>query len=229
MVFERLGLIPRRAERRAHPGAPALARAVLIGEEPLGAPPTARVAEVPARELTVTLLDVKPPVWRRLVVPESMSLRELHAVLQTAMGWQDAHLHLFRVAEVLYGDVEDFPGEPGDEEATTVGDIAVRSAEFGYEYDFGDGWEHRVQVGERTVASDTPHCLDGARACPPEDCGGPPGYQRLLQVLADPADPEHAELKEWLRGPVDPEAFDVAAVNDLLELYDRHTRQRRRR
>ncbi|WP_222271907.1 plasmid pRiA4b ORF-3 family protein [Modestobacter marinus] len=229
MVFERLGLITSRARRRAHPNAPALSRAVLIGDEPLDLPKSDGVVEASARELTVTLLDVQPPVWRRLVVPESMSLRELHAVLQTVMGWQDAHLHLFRVQGVQYGDAEDFPGQLGDEEATTVGDVANRSVEFSYDYDFGDGWEHRLRVGERTSAPDTPHCLDGAGACPPEDCGGAPGYQRLLQALADPGDPEHAELTEWISGPFDPEAFDVSATNDLLELYDRHTRQRRRR
>jgi hypothetical protein len=151
-------------------------------------------------------------------------------VLQTAMGWQDAHLHMFEVGGIRYGDVEDFPDPLGDEDTFTVGDAAAVTSSFGYDYDFGDGWEHDVRIGERlpSVGLGSPRCLDGARACPPEDCGGPPGYEHLLEVLADPAHPERAETVEWLRGEFDPEAFDAAATDEVLELYDRHTRQRLR-
>jgi len=226
MVFDRLGLVPHRWGAQVPPSAAVLARAVLHGDE--RREPVPPPAETPLRELTVTLLDVEPPVERRIVVPESLSLRELHAVLQTAIGWQDAHLHLFRVGEVQYGDVDDFPGELGDEGTTAVGEVAEQCSDFGYEYDFGDGWKHRIDVGARTTGPDVPRCLAGARACPPEDCGGVPGYERLLTVLADPGDPEHAELTEWLGAPFDPAAFDVAAVDYLLALNDRHLRQRRR-
>jgi hypothetical protein len=230
-VFDRLGLLTRGRRPGNTAAAVALARAALLGGEggvPL--PLASKTRDGVAIELTVTLTDVHPPVWRRIVVPGSLTMRELHAVLQTAMGWEDAHLHLFRVRNVLFGDIEDFSGELGDEEATTVSDVARIATEFSYEYDFGDGWEHTIQVGQRlpTVGLGTPHCLDGARACPPEDCGGAPGYERLVEVLADPAGPEHAELTEWLGGEFDPEAFDRDATNELLELYDRHTRQRRR-
>jgi hypothetical protein len=201
-VFERLGLLPRRSW--GEPSAPtpvgvALARAALLGGQPaVDLPPSPRPTGTAAVELTVTLADVEPAVWRRILVPEDMTLWELHAVLQTAMGWHDAHLHLFRVGPVLYGNVEDFPGEPGDEERTTVADAAAVTHEFFYEYDFGDGWEHRIEIGQRlpAVGIGTPHCVAGMRACPPEDCGGPPGYERLLAVLADPSDPEHDELLE---------------------------------
>ncbi len=85
-------------------------------------------------------------------------------------------------------------------------------------------------MGQRlaSIGTGTPHCVDGARACPPEDCGGPGGYEHLLEVLADPADPadpERAELLEWVGGDFDPDAFDPAATNALLELHDRHTRR----
>jgi hypothetical protein len=237
-VFDRLGLLAGRRRPGNTDAAVALARAALLGDDtgppPPGPPPPPPLASETGDgvsiELTITLADVHPPVWRRIAVPGSLTLRELHAVLQTAMGWEDAHLHLFRVGDVLYGDVEDFPGDPGDEETTTVADVACTANEFSYEYDFGDGWEHTIQVGQRlpAVGLGTPHCLDGARACPPEDCGGAPGYERLLEVLADPDQPEHGELTEWVGGEFDPEAFDRAATNELLELYDRHTRQRRR-
>jgi hypothetical protein len=150
MVFERLGLTGRRRSETSE-RASALARAALFAHELTDSP--ALPVQTSARELTVTLIDVEPPVWRRIVVPESLTLRALHGVLQTAMGWRDAHLHLFRVGRVVYGDVEDFPGELGDEEVTTLGDVAAQTGEFSYEYDFGDGWEHRVQVGDRTSAS----------------------------------------------------------------------------
>jgi hypothetical protein len=133
-------------------------------------------------------------VWRRIAVPGSLTLRELHAVLQTAMRWEDAHLHLFRIGNVRYGDVEDFPGELGDEETTTVSDVAAGAAEFSYEYDFGDGWEHTIQVGQRLpeVGLGTPQCLHGVRACPPEDCGGAPGTSgssRCWPIRATPSTP----------------------------------------
>jgi pRiA4b ORF-3-like protein len=236
-VFDQLGLLEGRRweERRPGPGAVQLARAALGGHgnpQPAAVPadPPAATRRDEAVELTVVLRDTEPPVWRRLLVPASLTLRQLHAVLQTAMGWEDAHLHLFEVAGVRYGDVEDLPDPLGDEETFTVGDAAAVTQQFAYEYDFGDGWEHDVRIGQRlaAVGSGTPRCLDGARACPPEDCGGPHGYQRLLAVLADPADPERPELLEWLGGEFDPDAFDVAATDELLELYDRHTRQRAR-
>jgi hypothetical protein len=91
---------------------------------------------------------------------------------------------------------------------------------FRYDYDFGDGWEHDVRVVGRTAA-DGPHCLDGERACPPEDCGGPHGYARLLEVLADPAHPEHAEVADWLGRPLEPEAFDPEAVDLALRAMPR--------
>jgi Plasmid pRiA4b ORF-3-like protein len=234
-VFRQLGLIPspRRDDLPLGSGAVALARAALLGrgaaEPPASLPrPSARGDQ--AVELAVVLRDTDPAVWRRLVVPTSLTLRQLHAVLQTAMGWEDYHLHLFDIGGVLYGDVEDFPGELGDEETFTVGDATGVAGEWRYQYDFGDGWDHDIRVGQRlaSVGTGTPHCVDGARACPPEDCGGPGGYEHLLEVLADPADPEHAELLEWVGGEFDPDAFDVASTNELLELYDRHTRQRAR-
>lgn len=144
------------------------------------------------------------------------------------MGWQDYHLHLFEIDGVTHGDLEEYDGvQLGDEETFTVGDAAAAAAEFSYEYDFGDSWIHDIRVGQRlgSVGGDTPHCLDGRRACPPEDCGGTWGYQHLLHVLADPADEEYAELHEWVGGEFEPDAFDVAATNQLLELFDRHTRR----
>ena len=244
-VFRRLSLLPVAAPGDNGPGSPRdaairLARAALLG--PAGSSPaqptrdsvggpSARAGQ-PMVQLRVALRDVEPAVWRRLMVPASLTLRELHAVIQIGLGWQDYHLHLFDVAGVLYGDVQEVDADSvGDEEVFTVGAAADTVREFGYEYDFGDSWNHVVEI-EQTLAgvgADTPHLLDGARACPPEDCGGPWGYQHLLEAPADPSDPEHTDLKDWLDGEFDAEAFDLAGTNELLELYDRQTRQRRSR
>jgi hypothetical protein len=214
-VFDCMGLLGRRilADDVVGPVAVELARTALLSEVP-SLPSRRPAAPVPALELEVTLRDVEPRIWRRIVVPESMTLRHLHDVLQIAMGWDDSHLYLFAIGDDDYGEVEDMD-ELGDVHRTRLGTLVEPGAVFRYDYDFGDGWEHDVRVVRRTTA-DRPHCLDGARACPPEDCGGPHGYARLMDVLADPARPEHAELTDWLDRPVDAEAFDLDAVDAAL-------------
>ena len=209
-VFDRLGVLGtwRDRDRPPTPSAMALARAALLHEDP---PPPAKV--VPAVELTVTLRDVDPPVWRRLVVPETATLRQLDKVLQAAMGWQGTHLSMFELAGRSYGDVEDMD-DLGDPRNVTVGSIPDGMV-FRYDYDFGDGWEHDVRVeAHRTV--EAPTCLDGARACPPEDTGGPHGYARLLEVLADPRHPEHRDALQWLGRPLDPARFDPDAATERM-------------
>lgn len=235
-VFRRLGLVPR--TRRLEDGVPTpaarrLARAALLGREQrtvAAAPAPRRRTPESALQLRLSLRDTD--VWRRLVVPASLTLRQLHAVLQTAMGWEDYHLHLFDVDGVLYGDVEEIEGQPlGAEETFTLAQAAEAVREFVYEYDFGDSWHHAVVIEQAmpSVGAGTPHLVDGAGACPPEDCGGTGGFEHLLEVLADPTDEEHEEMLEWVGGSYDPGAFDIDSLNAALELYDRHTRQRRMR
>lgn len=131
--------------------------------------------EVSAVQLKVTLRGVRAPVWRRLVVPSSFTLAELHSVFQTAMGWTDSHLHAFEVDGVLYGDVEEFDGKLGHERRTRLSRVARPVSKFRYEYDFGDGWERAVVIEQLLpeVTVSAPFCVTGRRACPPEDCGGP--------------------------------------------------------
>ena len=173
--------------------------------------------------LKITLRGVRPPVWRRLVVPASFTLAELHAVFQTAMGWTDSHLHYFDINGVLYGDVEEFDGKRGNEARTRLASVARSVSKFRYEYDFGDGWDHDVlieQVQADDVVPTGPFCTAGRRACPPEDCGGPWGYAHLVEVLADPDHEEHAHLSEWIGGVFDPSVFDLAGTNGLLRMID---------
>jgi hypothetical protein len=145
--------------------------------------------------LKVTLRGAKPPIWRRLLVPSTMTLGDLHLAIQAAMGWEDCHLHAFDIDGRRYGDrrtVDDV----ADENRLTLSSLLNSGvARCTYTYDFGDDWEHTVEIEKTQPAVDGeayPRCVAGKGACPPEDCGGPWGYQHLLEVLAriiQPIDP----------------------------------------
>lgn len=170
--------------------------------------------------LNVTLRYIDPPVWRRIEVPVDIKLGRLHRVLQTAMGWSDSHLHAFRVGDVTYGiPGSEFSDETRNERNVRLDKVAANGDTFIYEYDFGDGWLHDVAIELARVADASihyPRCIEGARACPPEDCGGPPGYADLIETLRDPGHPEHDELRAWAGPDFDPETFDLAEVNQRL-------------
>ncbi len=171
--------------------------------------------------LRVTLLDVSPPVWRLVRVPSVVSLSVLHSILQVAMGWEDRHLHEWRVDDVYYGSDLD-EGEVEDDSAVILADVARADSVLHYEYDLGDGWEHLVEVVsvepyDGTVAPVA--VLDGARAAPPEDCGGPTGYADLLAALANPSDLDHQEFLDAYGDSLDPEAFDRGLINRRLEAF----------
>jgi hypothetical protein len=184
-------------------------------------PAVARSASptVNVHQIKVVLRGAEPPIWRRLQVPASMTLADLHHVLQVAMGWGDCHLHQFTIAGVRYGidDGEGWGLACKDERRAKLYQVARKGATFGYEYDFGDGWEHDIFV-ENVIPVEAayPVCLAGERACPPEDCGGVWGYDDFLRALADPAREDGEELLEWVVGEFDPERFDLAAVNRAL-------------
>ncbi len=172
-------------------------------------------------QLKVTLLDTKPPIWRRVLVDASATLDHLHEVIQAAFGWWNYHLHEFEVGRARYGvpdPDEDWGDPPKDERRTRLDAIAGEGSSFRYTYDFGDGWDHRVVVEKVLPAANTavPACIDGRRACPPEDCGGTWGYRELLEILADPRHPEHEARRDWIGRPFDPEAFDPNEFEDNL-------------
>lgn len=174
-----------------------------------------------AFDLEVTLDDVKPRIWRRLRVAASLSLRDLHHVLQIALGWNDSHLHEFTIGKRRFGTPdpdEDIGESPLDERDYELGRLIVEGDRFEYLYDFGDGWRHEIAVkkGVRGEVAHRAECLDGARSGPPDDCGGPGGYQHLLHVLATPRHREHRELSAWVDPDFDAELFDIAAINREL-------------
>ncbi len=170
-------------------------------------------------KLKVMLAEVEPPVWRRILVPASDTLLELHRALQAAMGWTDSHLHRFELAQQRYGLPEMGDDGVADERSLPLFEAFEAAAELLYEYDFGDGWKHRVRL-EQVLPVDPllryPRCIDGGRACPPEDCGGAPGYEGFLSAISNPRDERHQELVEWIGGRFDPEAFNLAEANARL-------------
>lgn len=185
----------------------------------------ARPAHAPAAgdvfQLKVTLLSTKPPIWRRVLVDGASTLDQVHEVIQAAFGWWNCHLHEFEVGDARYGapDPDHDPaygwGPPTlDERRVRLDSVVGQGTKLTYTYDFGDDWRHRILVEKVRPAGDVatpavvPACIDGRRACPPEDCGGPWGYEELLAILADPTHPEHDARQEWLGRPFDPSAFD---------------------
>jgi hypothetical protein len=148
-------------------------------------------------ELEVRLDDVTPAVWRRLLVPGTVSLAKLHDIFQAAMGWDNAHLHSFRVGDALYGtQIDDYPEDEIDESTVSVAEARQDHQAFSYEYDFGDSWEHHVVVVNRTTVPAGLRfavCLGGESACPPEDCGGSHGYALMLEAIVDPSHEEHGD------------------------------------
>jgi hypothetical protein len=187
-----------------------------------------RVATVPRSDRTtlqlkVQLRNVTPLVWRRLLVPAELRLSTLADVLIGAMGWNGAHLHCFYFGDTRYGpdspDLIDM-GEI-DESTVALSDALDGSSRFTFEYDFGDDWRHRIDV-ERVLLAPiglkVPVCVAGKNACPPDDCGGAPGYEILLEALADSSHEEHDSMFEWVGGvSLDPTEFDIVAANIVLQ------------
>lgn len=177
----------------------------------------------------VSLLGIEPEIWRLIEVPETYTFWDLHVAIQDAMGWLDYHLHLFEPETLRDSSTRHIgiPEGPMDDEYvagwtvpitrhfTNPGDTAR------YDYDFGDRWSHEIRlvaIEPKETGAKYPRCIGGERACPPEDCGGIPGYYRLLEVLRNPCDEEHEEMVEWLKGHAKnyflyhPDVFDASAI-----------------
>lgn len=171
--------------------------------------------------LRIELEWIAPVIYRRVLVPETLTLGRLHRTIQAVMGWQDYHLHEFEIGGQRYGVPDpdwDDPGSVLPEARVRLARCLGRHKRFAYTYDFGNGWEHRLVV-EKTLPSDRlPHpvCIDGENACPPEDVGGPPGYADFLEAVADPEHPEHEQYLTGFGGQFDPATLDLFAANQRL-------------
>ena len=172
-------------------------------------------------QLRVSLMEITPTIWRRMLVPGSVRLAKLHLMLQAAMGWTDSHLHDFRVGDKVYGtQIDDYPDDELNENDVTVLQVCRDERRFVYQYDFGDSWEHEVVVEGQwwsPIGLKFGVCLDGQNACPPEDCGGWPGYAEFLEAIGDPEHEEHERFLRWVGGSFDPTAFDLAVANAALQ------------
>lgn len=183
-------------------------------------------------EIRITLEDVEPPVWRRMLVPAGLSLRRLHDTIQAAMGWLDQHLHEFRIGDRRYGtpipDDDGWGPRIADDSNVKLSSLVEKGIDrFLYIYDFGDDWRHEVVIeGVRPAEPgvDYPVFVAGARRCPPEDCGGPPGYAAFLEAIGDPEHPDHADALEWYGDPYDPDDIEQYIIEVQLSRIARSRR-----
>ena len=175
-------------------------------------------------QFKITLRDIKPAIWRRVQVESDITLRQLSCIIQTAMGWGGGHLHMFIIGGAEYSQPhEDCEGIKDDSKTVLGRLIATGIKSFTYEYDMGDGWKHSVALEAilPVEAGKTyPRCLAGKRACPPDDCGGPYGYEDFLKAIKDKKHPEHKEKLDWIGGFFDPECFDLEETNSVLASID---------
>lgn len=172
----------------------------------------------------VSIRGIRPAIWRQLLIPDRLTLAQLHRVLQLVFGWQDYHLYEFELGARRF-EAPDREAGGEDATATTLRALALSTgAELLYRYDFGDDWEHEILVEEMrlrpTAAGEEawPVLLGGARAGPPEDCGGAHGYARLVATLQEPGSDAYADLEEWLGAVYDPAVFDQWMVGRMLTL-----------
>lgn len=177
-------------------------------------------------QIRVTLKGSKPPIWRKFLVPDSISLHQLHVILQIVMGWTNSHLHQFVIDDEYYGEPEEEDGYSEDlknEKRYRLNQFVERKGvKFIYEYDFGDSWEHTVHIEAILPiekGAQYPICLEGKRACPLEDIGGVTGYDDVLKIFSNPKHPEHEEMVEEFGEDFDPEFFDIEDVNLGLRKY----------
>jgi hypothetical protein len=186
-------------------------------------------------QFKITLKGIEPPIWRRIQVKDC-TLDRFHEHIQTSMGWTNSHLHEFNIGGDLYGDPH-LLLEGDEDDPEIISSLETRLSEvvpedgrrfrFEYEYDFGDGWQHEVLFEGCLLAQKGgryPLCVEGERACPPEDVGGIDGYQRYLEAIGDPEDDEHDAFLEW-RGPFDPETFDPTAASKRMRRGRRHEKE----
>jgi len=195
-------------------------------------------------QFKIRLEWIKPSIWRRIQVPESYTFWDFHVAIQDAMGWEGYHCHSFKMTDPKTGKIiiiSDEPDESDEEDfeennffkqagmnfdhrfpiicnenkAHISSYFSLSNKKATYEYDFGDGWRHKI-ILEKVLSPEPgavyPRCLAGKRACPPEDCGGIWGYEELLEIIKNPASDEYEERLEWLGDDFDPENFDPASV-----------------
>lgn len=173
--------------------------------------------------LKITLVDIEPPIWRRIEVRSSIKLCCLHTAIQVVMGWNDTHLHQFKKGHKRWGipEYDEFNQSHliDESKAQLGGVLKAKGDSMLYEYDFGDDWQHEVVLEEILPAEHAPKwpvCFGGERHCPPEDVGGTPGYEEFLKVIFNSAHEDYKQHLRWVGGHFVDE-FDPKPVNDRLQ------------
>ena len=178
----------------------------------------------PIFQLKITLKEVMPHVWRRLQIRQDVTLYKLNDYLEGVMGWKGYHHHELRIQGKSYGvpspvydDVDNF--KMRNERKYKLCQLVKIGDSFEWGYDFGDCWQHIVEVEKAFVREpgvEYPVCIEGERACPPEDVGGPMGYEQFLKVISDPSHEDYEHFVEWSGGNFDPEECDLRLINLVL-------------
>ncbi len=181
--------------------------------------------------LKIQLLDIEPAIWRRFVVPAGITLDRLHDVIQLVMGWTDSHLFEFTINNKRYTEAPESKQDGLICGKYRLGNlIKQKGHSFHYCYDFGDNWEHEIVLEDNNYSNPDLSlgltCLEGERACPPEDVGGLPGYEELCNALKDPKHKEHQNYLEWAGADYNTEEFDAELVSWELMRYFRWSRDR---
>lgn len=176
-------------------------------------------------QFKIMLEGIKPAIWRRIQVPETYTFWDLHVAIQDSMGWLDYHLHQFKITNSRTNE-KDIIGIPDDEWEDAVPTLSgweipissyfsLQTKNADYEYDFGDGWQHKITL-EAILSLDPNHkyptCIAGENACPPEDCGGIWGYENLLKVIKSPNHEEYESMMQWLGDNFNPTEFNPTSV-----------------
>jgi hypothetical protein len=178
-------------------------------------------------DLRISLDHVRPAVWRRVLVPSTITLEVLHFIIQVTMGWENSHLHIFETLKGSFGPHDNEPVGDGDESDCALSDVISRpKQQISYEYDFGDGWRHTIMlIGVTDQSGEVPVCIGGARACPPDDCGGPHAYTSLIEIMSDRkrrSRKQQGDRIEWIQELLetgfDPNAFSTDEVNQKLSV-----------
>ncbi|TDX32142.1 pRiA4b ORF-3-like protein [Modicisalibacter xianhensis] len=176
---------------------------------------------MPDVQLRIELVDTRPLIWRRVIVPQHINLYTLHAVIQATMGWEDIHLYEFECNGRYYGEIDDLSDRPvAQARNAKLYSMLPRlpDGEFRYVYDFGDGWEHRILI-EKSGLPETNPCprwLEGAMACPPEDIGGLIGYEALKEAIAGRGDEYGQTLLSAVGQGYDPYTLPAEEIADRL-------------
>ncbi len=175
-------------------------------------------------QLKIILRGSKPPIWRRVLIKDTITFNKLHHIIQDAMGWHNCHLYEFDLGDFRIGmPYEDSYAEIQDASKIKINKyLSMVGANLIYDYDFGDSWQHQITV-EKTepIVSEEkyPTCIKGKGNCPPEDCGGIWGYYELLEAIKNKKHPNHIDMLDWLGGGFDPNEFNIEEINTRLKKY----------